>query len=162
METKMITRLGMLLAVSLILSYIESLIPVIISVPGIKLGLANIITMYVLYVYKQKTAFVIMLMRVLISGILFTGLNTVIFGLLGGIFCIISMTIAVRLKKFSIMGVSVSGAVFHNLGQILAAFIIMDNVNILYYFPFLMISGIITGFIIGYISAVVIKRFQNM
>ncbi len=162
MSTKKISELGVLLSVGLILSYLESLIPVAFPIPGIKLGLANIVTMYILYRYKAKEAILIMILRVLISGILFSGLTAIVFGILGGLLSITFMLLAKKTGFFSIMGLSMIGAVMHNAGQILAAFIIMENAAVIYYFPYLLISGIITGLIVGYISAIIIKRLSRL
>ena len=162
MDTRKMTRIAMLLTLGLALSYFESLIPFNFSVPGIKLGLANMVTMFVLYRYETKDAVLIMFLRVLISGFMFSGLNTIIFGIFGGIFCITVMKVIKRFDFFSVVGVSILGAVFHNIGQLAAAFIIMQNTNIIYYLPYLLISGIVSGFFIGYISAILIKRFQNI
>lgn len=161
MDTRKITRLGMLLALGLILAYIEHLIPVFIAIPGIKFGIANIITMYVLYNSGSRDAFILMLLRIAISGVLFNGLNQALFGLVGGLFCIAVMTILKRSDRFSVMGVSMTGAVFHNMGQLVTAYFIMNNAGILYYFPALCISGLISGLLVGYLSAVFIKRFNK-
>ena len=162
MSTKKISELGVLLSVGLILSYLESLIPVAFPIPGIKLGLANIVTMYILYRYKAKEAILIMILRVLISGILFSGLTAIVFGILGGLLSIAFMLLAKKTGFFSIMGLSMVGAVMHNAGQILAAFIIMENAAVIYYLPYLLISGIISGLIVGYISAIIIKRLSRL
>ena len=162
MNTNKITFLGIMLSLGIILSYVDSLIPLSTYVPGMKIGLANIITMYVLYNYRLRDAFIIMFLRVLISGFLFFGLNSVIFGLMGGVMCIFFMTLFKKVKMFSVIGVSVIGSLSHNLGQILTAFIIMDNINIMYYFPVLLVTGLITGAVIGYISGILIKRFEKI
>ena len=162
MKTNKITFLGIMLSLSLILSYVDSLIPLSTYVPGMKIGLANIITMYVLFNYRVRDAFIIMLLRVLISGLLFSGINSIIFGLTGGVLCIIFMTVSKKTRLFSVIGVSVIGSLSHNLGQVLAAFIIMDNINVMYYFPFLLITGLFTGAVIGYISGILIRRFEKI
>lgn len=162
MSTKKITSLAMLLSLGLILSYLESMLPLNFSVPGIKIGLANMVTMFVLYNYGVKDSAIILLLRVVLSGLIFSGLNTILFGIVGGAFCIAAMSLTKKLNYFSVIGVSVLGAVFHNIGQLVAAFIVMQNSNIIYYLPFLSIAGVVSGFLIGYISAFLIKRFQNI
>lgn len=162
MKTNKITFLGIMLSLSIILSYVDSLIPLSTYIPGMKIGLANIITMYVLFKYRVRDAFIIMFLRVLISGLLFSGLNSIIFGLTGGVLCIVFMTVSKKTKLFSVIGVSVIGSLSHNLGQVIAAFIIMDNINIMYYFPFLLITGLLTGAVIGYISGILIRRFEKI
>lgn len=160
MSAKMITRLGILLSLSLSLSYLESLIPLNVSVPGVKMGLANIVTMYVLYYYGIKDASAVLILRVLISGFLFSGLSSVIFGLCGGVLSILVMYLLKKVKSLSVIGVSIAGAVSHNVGQILIALIIMDNVGVLYYLPYLSITGLISGLLVGYISALLMKKIN--
>ena len=139
MNTHKLTRLAMLLALGLVLSYLEFLLPFNYSIPGIKLGLANMVTMLVMYQYSVREAAAILFLRVVLSGLMFSGLNTIVFGIAGGVLCIIAMALAKRSSIFSVMGVSMLGAVFHNVGQLMIAFIIMQNVDIIYYFPYLLI-----------------------
>ena len=162
MSTRKLTGLAMFLAVGIVLSYLEYLVPLNLSVPGMKLGLANMVTMFVLYRYNEKDSFIVLFLRVLISGFLFSGLSTILFGIAGGFLCILIMWITKKTGFFSVTGVSISGAVFHNIGQLIVAFIIMGNNSIMYYLPYLLISGLISGLMIGYASSFLIKRFQNI
>lgn len=162
MNTKKITESGLLLAVSLVLAYFESLLPVMIAVPGVKLGLANIITMLVLYQSGAKQAFILMTVRVVMAGFLFSGVMGILYSFAGGVLCILAMYIVKKSPYFSVLGVSMTGAVFHNLGQLIIAFILMENAHILYYFPVLGVAALLSGFAIGYISEILIKRFQKM
>lgn len=157
MSTKKITEYGLLLTVSLVFSYLESLLPVLVAVPGVKLGLANIVTMLVLYQKGGKAAFFLMTARVVLSGFLFSGPSGIFYGLAGGLLCIIVMGIARHFSCFSVSGVSMLGAVFHNLGQILVAFFVMENAHILYYFPVLCLTGMLSGIVIGYLSGRILK-----
>ncbi|MCM1156969.1 MAG: Gx transporter family protein [Bacteroidales bacterium] len=161
MSTKKITILGMLLAVSLVLSYLESLLPVMIAVPGVKPGLANMVTMLVLYRFGGKSAGLFMTVRVLFSGLLFSGFAGIVYSFAGGVFCIVIMSIFRKCSFFSILGVSMLGAVFHNLGQIFAAWLIMENAHIFYYFPVLCLTGMLSGMAVGYLSAMLIRRFDK-
>lgn len=162
MNTRKITEFGLLLAVSLVLAYFESLLPVMIAVPGVKLGVSNIVTMLVLYRWGKKQAFFFMTLKVVMAGFLFSGITGIVYSFAGGTFCIIAMSVIKRFPFFSVMGVSMAGAVFHNLGQILAAVIVMENIHIFYYFPVLCLTGLISGFAVGYISALLIKWFAYM
>lgn len=162
MKTKQITELGLLLGVSLVLAYLESLLPVMIAVPGVKLGLANIVTMLVLYSMGGKKAFFFMTLRVVLAGFLFSGAAGIAYSFAGGACCIIVMCIVKRFPFFSILGVSMAGAVSHNFGQLLVAFFVMENAHILYYFPVLCISGGITGLVIGYVSALLISQMNQI
>lgn len=153
-------RLSMLLSISIILNILESLIPIF-NFPGIRIGLANIITLIVLYTYGSKDAIYISILRVLLVGILRTGLFSIsfYFSLFGSIFSIISMIIFKK-TKLSIIGVSIIGAIMHNVGQIIAALFLI-NTNLIYYMPILLITSIITGTIIGFISKELLNFTQN-
>lgn len=161
MKTKQITQLGLLLSVSLVLGYLESLLPVMVAVPGVKLGLANIVTMLVLYHMGGKQAFFIMLFRVVIAGFLYSGIAGIVYGLVGGVCCIVVMAFLKRISVFSVLGVSMTGAVFHNVGQILVAVIVMENTGVIYYLPVLCISGILSGLIVGYLSHLLTKWYNQ-
>lgn len=161
MKTKQITQLGLLLSVSLVLAYLESLLPVMVAVPGVKLGLANIVTMLVLYHMGGKQAFFIMLFRVVIAGFLYSGIAGIVYGLVGGVCCIVVMVFLKRISVFSVLGVSMMGAVFHNVGQILVAVIVMENTGVIYYLPVLCISGILSGLIVGYLSHLLTKWYNQ-
>ncbi len=153
-------RLSMLLSISIILNILESFIPIF-NFPGIRIGLANIITLIVLYTYGSKDAIYISILRVLLVGILRTGLFSVAFyfSLFGSIFSIISMIIFKK-TKLSIIGVSIVGSIMHNVGQIIAALFLI-NTNLIYYMPILLITSIITGTIIGFISKELLNFTQN-
>ena len=117
MELRKLTHLSMLLALSVVLNIVESMIPVISSVPGSKLGLANVVILFVIYVYGFKDAIYLSIMRVLLVGMIRNGLFNIIFffSLCGGLLSVIAMYIARRFTKLSVVGVSIVGAVFHNL-----------------------------------------------
>lgn len=150
----------MFLTIALVFSYLESLLPVFIPVPGVKLGLANVVTMLILYRGGMSRAFAFMLLRVLLSGLLFSGPAGIIFSLAGGTCCILFMAFVKGFSCFSLMGVSMIGAVAHNVGQIIVAYFIIDSGYIFAYFPVLCISGLISGFFVGYISFL-ITQFVN-
>ncbi len=160
MKNKKIALCGMFVGLALILSYLEVLIPVNVAVPGIKIGLANIITIIALYKIGIKEGVIIGIIRVILSGFMFSGLSTIIYGLAGTILSITIMVIIKNIKATSVISVSAIGAVCHNLGQIVVAFIVVDNINIFYYMPVLIISGVVSGVIIGIISGILIKNIQ--
>ena len=152
MDIRKATNLSMLLALSIVLSVIESLIPVIGGViPGIKLGLANTVIIFVIYMYSFKDALFISILRVIIVGILRSGLFSItfFFSLSGALMSIIFMSLFKKHTKLSIVGVSVVGAVAHSIGQILIAILIINNINIVYYLPYLLLLSIPTGVIVG-------------
>ena len=160
MKTIRITEFGMLIALALVLSYFESLIPVFIAVPGVRLGLANIITILLLYRTDWKSTLVFMFVRVLLSGILFSGVSGIVYSLAGGVCCILIMNLLKRFRHFSVLGVSMAGAIFHNAGQIVVAILVMENVHILYYLPVLCVSGTVSGLLVGYIAYILLKRLH--
>ncbi len=161
MTIKKISKLSMLLSISVVLSLIESFIPIFNGIiPGIKLGLANIVILYALYKYSFKEALYLSLLRVLLVGILRTGLFSItfFFSLSGALFSLIFMYMFTKISKLSVVGISIIGAIFHSIGQILIATIFLSNMNILYYLPILLISSVITGIIVGYTSDKIIKN----
>lgn len=163
MELKKITRLSMLLALSIVLSLVESVIPLFSGIiPGLKLGLANTVVLTVLYLYSFKDAIYLSLLRVILIGILRTGLFSIpfFFSLGGALLSIIVMSIFKK-TKLSIVGVSVLGSIFHSIGQIIVAFLILNNNTMFYYLPFLLIFSIPTGVITGLISKELIKYLKS-
>ena len=159
MDTKKIINISMLLAISVVLSIIESFIPIFSGlIVGVKLGLANIVIIYALYKYGFKDALYVTLLRVILVGLLRTGLFSItfIFSISGAILSIIMMSLF-KLTKLSIIGVSIIGSISHVLGQILIAIIILNIPNLVYYLPYLLIFSCITGAIIGIISKEIIK-----
>ena len=158
---KHIAYLGLLLTLALILSYVESLIPIFVSVPGVKLGLANLVVLICLYAYPSKYAFVISIMRVMLAGLLFGSMFSILYSLAGAFFSLIVMLFAKKILKMGVLGVSVLGGVFHNMGQLLVAIIVVSNYRIGYLFPYLLLSGIITGAVIGFIANAVIPYLKK-
>lgn len=153
----------MLLATSIVLSILESFIPIFNgSIAGIKLGLCNIVNIYILYNYNFKDAIYISVLRIIIVGMLRTGLFNIsfYFSLIGSMFSIFAMFIAKK-TNLSIIGVSIVGAIFHSIGQILIAIILLNTFNLIYYLPYMIIFSIITGIIIGYISKEIVNNLKN-
>ncbi|MBO5209246.1 MAG: Gx transporter family protein [Lachnospiraceae bacterium] len=149
---KRTVTLGFLLAVSMLLSYIESLIPFSIGIPGIKLGLPNLIVLIMMYRYSGREALVVNIMRIVLSGFLFSNLYTILYSLAGALCSFGIMYLLKRTGKFSVLGISISGGVFHNIGQVLVAMFVVETYAAAFYLPYLMIAGILTGFIIGIVS----------
>lgn len=165
MELKKITHLSMLLALSVVLNIIESMIPILGNIiPGSKLGLANIVVLFVIYVYGFKDAFFLSITRVLLVGILRTGLFNIIFffSVGGAIFSVVMMTLAHRFTKLSVVGVSVVGAISHSIGQIIIAVIGFNTINIAYYLPYLLLLSLPTGIVIGLIAKQVLNYYKKL
>lgn len=157
-RVRRITICGVLTALAMIFSYIESLIPIPVPIPGIKLGIANIAIITVLYIVGTWEAIAINLLRITLTAILFGNMNTFLFSMAGGMLSILVMILLKRIGKFSMIGVSIAGGVSHNIGQIIAAVILMDSSAIAYYLPVLFVAGIITGVVIGIVGGMVTTR----
>ena len=154
--------LGIFAALAIIFGYLECLIPFHIGIPGVKLGIANIVTVVLLYKMGAKEAGLITVLRVLVSGFLFSNGFSILYSLAG---CTMSLMVMYMLKKegsFSIYGVSMAGGVAHNIGQIAIASIVMETGSIWYYLPILLISGVLTGFVIGFVSEEMLKRMRKI
>ncbi len=162
MTTKKIVNHSMLLTIALILSYIESLIPFGFGIPGIKLGLANLAVVLCMYCLGAKEALLLNFMRILLSGFMFGNLYSIIYSLAGGILSFLIMWVAKKLNIWSIGGVSVLGGVSHNIGQILIAAFVVKTAGVFYYIPYLMIAGVLTGWLIGLITKLVIPYFERI
>jgi heptaprenyl diphosphate synthase len=164
-STRRLVLLAMYLGVSLILSYVESLIPLPIPIPGVKLGLANLVSVVSLITFGLPATLLIMVSRVFISGFLFGTMSAILYSLAGGFASILVMALLLRPRgskaALSIPAVSVAGAVTHNLGQLVVAAIVIQNTQLLlYYLPFLVLLAIPTGLFIGFTSKPVV-RFLN-
>ena len=154
MNTKQLARSALLVAAALALSYLERFIPLnlVVPLPGVKLGLANIVTMFALYTLEKRQAFAILVLRCFL-GSLFGGLSGLAMSLTGGVLAFWTMALAKQIPLFSVYGVSILGAAAHNLGQVLAASVMMGSVYTFYYLPFLLLTALATGVITGTISA---------
>ena len=148
--------LGFLLAISMILAYIESILPLAIGIPGVKLGLPNLVVVLLLYSYGKREALSINLLRIMLTGFLFGNLYSILYAFAGALFSFCIMVILRKTGMFSIIGVSISGGVAHNIGQILVAMLVVETFAPAFYLPFLLIAGAITGLLIGIVSARVI------
>ena len=161
-STKKIALCGVLTALAMIFSYIESVIPVPIPVPGIKLGVANIAVLTILSVLGVKEAIVINLLRIVLTSLLFGNVNSFLFSISGAALSLTIMIIMKKLDFFSCIGVSVCGGVMHNIGQIIAAVFIMGSEAIVFYLPVLIVSGVFTGVVIGVVSGIVAKHVRKV
>lgn len=160
-KTKRISMYGLLVALAFIFSYIETLVPIYQGVPGVKLGLANIVVMIALYRLGAKDAFSLALVRVVLVGFTFGNLMMMMYSLAGSILSCSSMIILKKSNKFSMVGVSIIGGVMHNVGQIIMAILVLETIQLYYYLPVLIISGIVTGILIGILGAEIVKRLPS-
>lgn len=153
---------GVFTALALIFSYVETLIPIQFGIPGVKLGLANLIIVIALYRMKLSEAYLLSIVRVLLAGFIFGNYFSIIYSLAGGI---LSLTVMALLRKkggFSVIGVSIAGGVFHNIGQLIVASVIVETFSVMYYVPVLLIAGLVTGLLIGIASDGMLKRLANL
>ena len=153
---------GVLTALALIFSYVETLIPIQFGIPGVKLGLANLIIVIALYRMKLSEAYLLSIVRVLLAGFIFGNYFSIIYSLAGGL---LSLTVMALLRKkggFSVIGVSIAGGVFHNIGQLIVASVIVETFSMMYYVPVLLIAGLVTGLLIGIASDGMLKRHANL
>ncbi len=149
------------LGLALILSYVESQIPVFGGMPGMKLGLSNLIVVFCLYGITARTAFIINIARILLAGFMFGSPYSLAYSLCGGIASFIIMYLLKKTGIFSIFGISMAGGIFHNLGQLTVAVFLLNNYRIFYYAPVLMMGGCATGFLIGYLADILLKRLKG-
>ena len=158
-RTKKLTMLAMTMAVAMVLSYIESQIPAFVAVPGVKVGLANIAVIFALYRFGFKEACLVSFVRVLVMSMLF-GLGAIFYSMAGAVLSLLGMVILKKTGIFSEISVSVAGGVLHNLGQIIAACIILETNAVKYYLPFLILSGVLAGAVIGTAAGFLIRRIK--
>ena len=149
---------GVFTALALIFSYIETLVPISFGIPGVKLGLANLIIVIALYKIPLREVYVLSIVRVLLSGVLFGNYFSIAYSLAGGL---LSLTVMALLKKaggFSVIG----GGVCHNIGQLVVAMIVVETFAMSYYMPVLLVAGLITGFLIGVVADQVLRRISDI
>ncbi|MDD2980384.1 MAG: Gx transporter family protein [Hespellia sp.] len=149
---------GVFTALALIFSYVETLIPISFGVPGVKLGLANLIIVVAIYKLSGREAAVLSIVRVVLAGFLFGSMFSILYSLAGTLLSLAVMTALKKSGRFSVMGVSMAGGVFHNIGQLIVAMLVVETYQVGYYLPVLLIAGLLTGFVIGIISNEVLKR----
>ncbi len=162
-------QLGFFLALALILAYVESLIPFSFGIPGVKLGLPNLIVLLLLYQDEKKwgsmagagDALLVNGARIVLSGFLFSNLYAIMYALAGAVFSFAAMLAGRRLRCFSIVGVSVLGGVAHNLGQIIVAMLVVETFYVGYYIPFLIAAGTMTGMALGLVAAVLVPYLHR-
>ena len=153
-----------MISASVVLSIVESMISVtLFIIPGVKLGLANIITLVILYIYGKKEALIVVIIRILVVALV-SPVSTILsfsLSLSGGLFAILAMMLLKNIKSLSIMSVSVVGALMHMIGQILMAILILDTPTLIYYLPYMILLSIPTGIFTGFIGKKLIDLFHN-
>ena len=161
MTTKKTAQLGLYIALAMILSYVESLIPFLFGVPGIKLGLTNVVTVIMMYTYGIPGALGVAVLRAVLSGFMFGNAFSIIYSVAGCVLSFIFMYILKKTNHFAIISVSAAGGVMHNVGQLIVAANVVKTYSVIYYAPVLIIAGVFTGIIIGIVSDEIVKRIGN-
>ena len=157
-KTKRLAELAVFTTLAMILSYIESLIPFNFGIPGVKLGLSNLIALFALIRWGSGEAFTINIMRVLLTGFLFGNGFAILYSLSGALMSLVAMSLSHRAKAFSVMGIGVTGGIFHNIGQLIIACLTVADLKIMFYLPVLIVSGAVTGLIVGFLAGEMLKR----
>ncbi len=154
--------LGLTIALAMIMSYIEALVPLSFAVPGIKMGLANIVIIFVLYKIGTKEAVLVSLIRVILVSLPFSNVMAMAYSIAGAVLSLSVMWLLKKTDRFSVVGVSIAGGIMHNVGQIIMAVIILGTEQIALYLPVLIVTGTVTGVVIGIVSGLVINRFKKI
>ena len=160
--SRKVATYGMLVALAFLLSYVETLIPIQLGIPGVKLGLANLVIVAVLYKATLKEAYLLTVVRVLLAGFIFGNYFSIIYSLAGALLSLSVMALLKRAGGFSVIGVSIAGGVFHNIGQLLIAMAVVETFQVVYYVPALLIAGLLTGCVIGILTREMLKRLVNL
>lgn len=149
---KRVAYSAILIALAMIFSYVEVLIPFHFGIPGIKLGLANLVVVMALYILKPAQTLVISIVRIVLVSFLFGSMSSMLYSLAGGVLSFLVMLLLRKNKGFSVMGVSIAGGVSHNVGQLLVAAVVVENMSVFYYMPVLLVAGVVTGMLIGVVA----------
>lgn len=158
---KRVPLLGIFAALALILSFIESMIPFYFGIPGMKLGLCNVLIVLLLYYFPAKDALTVNIIRILLAGFMFGNGFSIIYSLAGGILSFLVMYAVYRTGRFTVMTVSITGGMSHNIGQLFVASVVMTSINIFWYAPALLLFGAVTGAINGIIATEVMIRYDR-
>lgn len=157
---KKVAYSAMLVALAMIFSYVEALIPFSFGIPGIKLGLANLVVVIGLFFLKPGQVFGILITRIVLLAFLFGNMASLLYSLAGGILSFCVMLLLKKCKGFSITGISMAGGVSHNVGQLVVAACVVENIHVFYYMPALLVAGLITGMLIGIVGQRVCHHLQ--
>ena len=159
-KTLQLTTLAFVVAFAMILSLVESRIPAFVAIPGIKVGLANIAVIFTLYKLGVKEAITVSIIRVLLIAMLFGSAVSLIYSISGAVLSLLTMIVLKKFTPLKEVAISVTGGVMHNVGQIAAASFMLSTNVVVYYLPFLLVSGTIAGIVVGIASAILIKRVK--
>lgn len=159
---RQITAMGMLVALAMVLGFVETLIPINLGIPGMKLGLANIVVVIALFLFDVKTAVVVSILRIILIAMTFGNMSMMFYSIAGASLSLLSMIAISKIKSFSLISVSIVGGIMHNVGQIIcAAFVVRTN-GVFTYLPVLMIAGLVSGALIGIVAGLISVRLTNV
>ena len=162
MKAKKVAFLGLSITLAMILSFVESQIPVFTTIPGMKIGLPNLVMVFLLYRVGWKETVVVSIIRVALVALLFGNLQSLLFSLAGATVSLTGMILLKKTGLFSPITVSVAGGVLHNVGQIAAACLWTQTPQVAYYLPVLLVSGICAGILVGLIAGLLLNRLKNI
>lgn len=159
---RQITTMGMLVALAMVLGFVETLIPINLGIPGMKLGLANIVVVIALFLFDIKTAVVVSILRIILIAMTFGNMSMMFYSIAGASLSLLSMIAISKIKSFSLISISIVGGIMHNVGQIIcAAFVVRTN-GVFTYLPVLMIAGLVSGALIGIVAGLILVRLANV
>ena len=159
---RQITTMGMLVALAMVLGFVETLTPINLGIPGMKLGLANIVVVIALFLFDIKTAVVVSILRIILIAMTFGNMSMMFYSIAGASLSLLSMIAISKIKSFSLISVSIVGGIMHNVGQIIcAAFVVRTN-GVFTYLPVLMIAGLVSGALIGIVAGLISVRLTNV
>ncbi len=158
---KKVPLYGLLVALAFVLSYVEMLVPFSLGIPGVKLGLANLVTLVALYLLPVPGAAAVAVCRIVLAGFTFGSMSSMVYALCGGALSFAVMLLFKKLSAFSPIGVSVAGGVAHNIGQLLCAVFVMQTVSLSWYLPVLLLSGTVAGAVIGVFGGLILQRLPK-
>ena len=161
MTTKKIAFIGLSITLAMILSYVESKIPIMVAIPGIKVGLPNLIIVFILYKVGWKETIAVSLVRIFLVSLMFGNIQSMLFSFSGAALSLAGMIILKKLNWFSSVTVSIVGGILHNIGQIAMAVIWTETAQIVLYLPVLLLTGTIAGFVIGLLAGMLVKRLEK-
>ena len=161
MKAKRVTFLGLSIALAMILSFVESQIPALVAIPGIKVGLPNIVMVFLLYRVGWKETVIVSIIRIILVSMLFGNVQMMTFSIAGAVLSLFGMILLKKLNWFSCITVSIVGGLLHNIGQIIAACLWTQTAQIAFYLPVLLVSGTVAGTVIGLASGIIVKRSEK-
>lgn len=155
-----ISLMALLLAMALVLGFFENLLPIAPGIPGIKLGLSNVVLLFALYAFGPASAFLLMGLKVVLSGLLFSGVSAMMYSLAGGVLSMAAMTLLKKTGQFSIVTVSMVGGAMHNVGQVAIAILVMTTSQLGYLMGILLLVGLGTGLLTGIIAKLALEKLK--